>query len=108
MPCRGERRRFIRANTSSTVDLDERAAYSHASMPVRTNRLKRALASGKTVFGSSVRLPEPGLVEALGYAGFDYVLIDGEHGAIGWADMERMILAAFAASTTPLVRVLKN
>jgi 2-keto-3-deoxy-L-rhamnonate aldolase RhmA len=77
-------------------------------MSVRTNQLKRALREGKTVFGSSVRLPEPGLVEALGYAGFDYVLIDGEHGSIGWADMERMILAAHAANTTPLVRVLKN
>jgi 4-hydroxy-2-oxoheptanedioate aldolase len=55
-----------------------------------------------------VRLPEPGLVEALGYAGFDYVLIDGEHGAIGLAEMERMILAAYAAATTPIVRVLKN
>src|SRR5437867_8219637 len=77
-------------------------------MPVRTNKLKRALREGKTVFGSSVRLPEPGLVEALGYAGFDYVLIDGEHGSMGWADMERMILAAFAADTTPIVRVLKN
>ncbi|MBI3465323.1 MAG: siderophore biosynthesis protein SbnG, partial [Planctomycetes bacterium] len=77
-------------------------------MPVRTNKLKRALREGKTVFGSSVRLPEPGLVEALGYGGFDYVLIDGEHGSMGWAEMERMILAAYAADTTPIVRVLKN
>lgn len=77
-------------------------------MPVRTNKLKRALRDGKTVFGSSVRLPEPGLVEALGFAGFDYVLIDGEHGSMGWADMERMILAAHAADTTPVVRVVKN
>ena len=77
-------------------------------MPIRTNKLKRALREGKTVFGSSVRLPEPGLVEALGYAGFDYVVIDGEHGSMGWADMERMILAAYAADTTPMVRVVKN
>jgi len=77
-------------------------------MPIRPNMLKRALRDGKTVFGSSVRLPEPGLVEALGYAGFDYVVIDGEHGAIGPAEMERMIVAAYAANTTPIVRVLKN
>jgi 2-keto-3-deoxy-L-rhamnonate aldolase RhmA len=77
-------------------------------MPIRPNTLKRALAEGKTVFGSSVRLPEPGLVEVLGYAGFDYVLIDGEHGSMGWSDAERMILAAHAAGTTPIVRVLKN
>lgn len=77
-------------------------------MPIRQNKLKRLLREGKTIFGSSVRLPEPGLVEALGFAGFDYVLIDGEHGSMGWADTERMILAAHAADTTPIVRVLKN
>ncbi len=77
-------------------------------MPIRQNKLKRLLSEGNTVFGSSVRLPEPGLVEALGYAGFDYVLIDGEHGSMDWADMERMILAAHAADTTPIVRVVKN
>ncbi len=77
-------------------------------MSIRENKLKRLLRQGGTVFGSSVRLPEPGLVEALGYAGFDYVLIDGEHGSMGWADMDRMILAAFAAGTTPIVRVVKN
>ena len=36
------------------------------------------------MFGVSVRLPEPGLVEVLGYAGVDYVLIDAEHDSIGW------------------------
>ena len=77
-------------------------------MAIRKNKLKQLLSDGKTVFGSSVRLPEPGLVEALGFAGFDYVLIDGEHGSMGWADMERMILAAHAAATTPVVRVVKN
>lgn len=77
-------------------------------MPIRQNKLKRLLREGKTVFGSSVRLPEPGLVEALGYAGFDYVVIDGEHGSMGWTEMERMILAAYASDTTPIVRVLKN
>lgn len=77
-------------------------------MPIRQNKLKRLVSQGKTVFGSSVRLPEPGLVEALGFSGFDYVLIDGEHGSMGWADMERMILAAHAADTTPVVRVVKN
>jgi 4-hydroxy-2-oxoheptanedioate aldolase len=77
-------------------------------MPVRRNKLKAALREGKTVFGSAVRLPEPGLVEVLGYAGFDYVLIDGEHGSMGWAELERMILAAYASDTTPVVRVLKN
>lgn len=77
-------------------------------MPVRPNKVKHILRDGGTVLSSSVRLPEPGLVEILGYAGFDFVLIDGEHGSMGWADMERMVLAAFAAETVPVVRVWKN
>lgn len=77
-------------------------------MPVRPNKVKRALLDGGTVFGSFVRLPEPGLVEILGHAGFDAVVFDGEHGAIGNVEMERMTLAAYAAGTTPLARVLTN
>lgn len=77
-------------------------------MPVRPNPAKQILKQGGCLYSSSVRLPEPGLVEILGYAGFDFVLIDGEHGSVGWADVERMILAAHAAGTVPVVRVLKN
>ena len=60
------------------------------------------------MFGVSVRFPEPGLVEVLGYAGVDYVLIDAEHGSIGWTEIERMIIAAYAADTTPIVRIHEN
>jgi 4-hydroxy-2-oxoheptanedioate aldolase len=70
--------------------------------------MKQKLKAGGPVFGAGVRLPAPGLVEVMGYAGMDYVLIDAEHGSIGWADMERMILAAFASDTTPIVRVHEN
>ena len=51
-------------------------------MPVRENKAKQLLRAGGTIYSSSVRLPEPGLCELLGYAGFDFVLIDGEHGAV--------------------------
>mgnify|MGYP003322113330 FL=1 len=77
-------------------------------MPVRPNRAKDIIRQGGCLVSTAVRLPEPSLVEILGYAGFDFVLIDGEHGSIGWSDMERMILAAHASDTVPVVRVLKN
>lgn len=77
-------------------------------MGVRINRVKQVLKQGGTVYGSAVRLPEPGLVEVLGYAGFDFVLIDGEHGSMGWTEMERMILAGLATDAAPFVRVVKN
>ncbi len=77
-------------------------------MPVRPNQVKRILRGGGTVFGSSVRLSEPGLVECLGYAGFDFVIIDGEHGSWSWSDLERMVLAGMATEAVPMTRVLKN
>lgn len=77
-------------------------------MHIRTNPMKRKLQDGATVFGVGARLPEPGIVEVLGYAGLDYVRIDGEHGSISWTAMERMILAAYAVGITPIVRIHEN
>ena len=77
-------------------------------MHIRTNPMKQKLQDGATVFGVGARLPEPGMVEILGYAGLDYVRIDGEHGSIGWTEMERMILAAYAVGITPIVRIHEN
>jgi 2-keto-3-deoxy-L-rhamnonate aldolase RhmA len=50
-------------------------------MPVRTNRMKQKLREGQPAFGGLLRTPEPTLVEVLGYAGYDYVVLDAEHGA---------------------------
>src|SRR6185436_16212728 len=77
-------------------------------MPVRENKLKRKLQAGGTIYSSSVRLPEPGLCELLGYAGFDFVLIDGEHGATDAATIDRLVQGCFAGETVPVVRVLRN
>ncbi|MBS0264795.1 MAG: hypothetical protein JSS02_22865 [Planctomycetes bacterium] len=77
-------------------------------MPIRPNKLKEILRSGGTIYSSSVRLPEPGLCELLGYAGFDFVLIDAEHGATDAATIDRLVQGCFAGNTVPVVRVLRN
>lgn len=77
-------------------------------MPIRENKVRQKLRNGGTVFSSALRLPEPGLCELLGYAGFDYVLIDGEHGAVDASTIDRLVLGCFAGNTTPVVRVLRN
>ena len=77
-------------------------------MPIRENKLKQKLRSGETIYSSSVRLPEPGLCELLGYAGFDFVLIDAEHGATDAAVIDRLVQGCFAGGTVPVVRVLRN
>jgi 4-hydroxy-2-oxoheptanedioate aldolase len=77
-------------------------------MHVRTNRAKEVLKAGGTIYSSSVRLPESGLCEILGYAGFDFVLLDGEHGAADAGTIDRLVQGCFAGNTVPVVRVLRN
>jgi 2-keto-3-deoxy-L-rhamnonate aldolase RhmA len=55
-----------------------------------------------------VMFPSPQMVEMLGYAGFDWVLIDCEHGSIGPGDVELMCMAADAAGITPIGRPKSN
>lgn len=74
-------------------------------MPVRENKAKLKLKAGETIFTTSVRLAEPGLCEILGYAGFDFVLLDGEHGAANPATLDRLIQGCFAGGTVPIARM---
>ena len=76
-------------------------------MTIRPNRVKQKLRAGEIVWSSSVRLPEPGLCELLGYAGWDFVLLDGEHGAVDASTLESLIIGCYAGNTTPIVRVLR-
>lgn len=48
-------------------------------MPVPENPFKAAMAAGKTRFGCWLGLASPYSAEIAGRAGFDWVLIDGEH-----------------------------
>lgn len=75
---------------------------------MQTNLLKQKLAAGHPTtviapFGTSA-----GLVELLGYEGFDGVFLDCEHGPSGWEDLEHMIRAADVAGYSSVVRVDRN
>ena len=67
--------------------------------------LKRRLAAGETVFGSFAFLPSPDVVEIMGFAGFDYVIIDLEHSPKDWDHVANMIRAAELHGMAPIVRV---
>ena len=70
--------------------------------------LKARLAAGEAVFGSFVFLPSPDIVEIMGLAGFDYVIIDLEHSPKSWDAVANMIRAAELHGVAPLVRVREN
>ncbi len=75
---------------------------------MRHNAMKARLRAGEPALGCSIMIPSPQAVEMVGHAGFDWVLIDMEHGTIGLESAELMIMAAEAAGTTPIVRPPTN
>lgn len=69
------------------------------------NALKQKLRDGRPVVGCFVGFHSPAIVEMLGYSGFDFVVIDNEHGPFSWGEVEDMIRAAEGAGVVPIVRV---
>ncbi len=70
--------------------------------------LKEALRSGETVIGPFMKLPEPPVVEIFGRAGFDYVIIDTEHGPMSIETAENLVRAAELAGISPVIRIREN
>jgi 4-hydroxy-2-oxoheptanedioate aldolase len=72
------------------------------------NPVKEKLRRGETVIGAFIPMPSPDVVEIVALAGFDFALLDGEHGRISPDDAYPMILAAEARDIPALVRVGEN
>ena len=72
------------------------------------NTLKQKLNEGKTTIGPFVGLPSPGMVETMGWMGFDFVVIDCEHGPMDFESAEHMIRAAELSGTTAILRIGLN
>ena len=66
--------------------------------------MKAKLAAGEPAFGVSVMFPSPHIVEMLGALGFDWVLLDCEHGSLSPESVELMAMAAQASGMTPIAR----
>lgn len=72
------------------------------------NTTKAKLAEGQAVFGCFVRYAEPSLAEYVAMLGWDFLVFDGEHGALQPADMGDLCRAAELRGVTPLARVTTN
>jgi 4-hydroxy-2-oxoheptanedioate aldolase len=75
---------------------------------LKINKLKKALQEGKTVYGPFLKFTDPAVVEIMGFSGFDFVIIDQEHGPISIQNAQNMIRAAESVNITPIIRVNKN
>jgi 2-keto-3-deoxy-L-rhamnonate aldolase RhmA len=71
---------------------------------MKQNRMKEKLKAGEPVFGVSVMIPSPQIVEMVAAAGFDWVLLDCEHGTLTLESVELMAMAAEASGITAIAR----
>jgi 2-keto-3-deoxy-L-rhamnonate aldolase RhmA len=72
------------------------------------NKLKQKLAAGECIYGIYIQTNSPACIESAASAGYDYVIIDCEHGDIFLSDVIHLIRAAEATDICPIVRVPDN
>lgn len=68
------------------------------------NNFKNRLKEGKPVFGPFMKSTDPAFIEIAGYSGFDFVILDMEHGPVGFSELQNLIRAAIIANLIPIVR----
>lgn len=71
-------------------------------------RLPDMLRSGKPLRGLFNGLPSPAIVEMCAYAGFDFIILDNEHGSADFGMTEHMMRAARATGIVPIVRCFEH
>jgi 4-hydroxy-2-oxoheptanedioate aldolase len=72
---------------------------------VTPNHVKRALRAGRAQFGTLLNFGDPLVAEAVASVGFDWLLVDTEHGPIDLAPLATMFAAITRYPVAPLVRV---
>lgn len=69
------------------------------------NNIKKKLEKNELVVGCFINMYSPYLAEVAGHCGFDFIVIDNEHGSFSWGEVEEMIRAIETTKATPFVRV---
>ncbi|MEX0348428.1 MAG: HpcH/HpaI aldolase/citrate lyase family protein [Paracoccaceae bacterium] len=74
-------------------------------MPAPKNTFKQALKDGKRQIGCWLSFAEEVTAEVMGTAGFDWLVIDGEHAANDIRSIRNQLMALEASASHPIVRV---
>ena len=75
---------------------------------MKENLLLKKLQAGEAVFGVMLTFPSAATVEMLGHCGFDWILLDNEHGDITVSNVEDLVRASELTGITPIVRPVAN
>ncbi|MEK3706471.1 aldolase/citrate lyase family protein [Paenibacillus sp. FSL R7-0198] len=74
---------------------------------MKVNTLKEKIARKQPVYGLFVSIPHPVIIEMIGHAEYDFVIIDLEHAPTSMESVEELVRAAELVGLTPLVRISK-
>ncbi|KQY68396.1 MULTISPECIES: HpcH/HpaI aldolase family protein [unclassified Sphingomonas] len=72
------------------------------------SRLSAMVADGRQPFGIFISSLDPASTDIMADAGFDFVMLDGEHGRLGRIEVEQHVRAARAGDMIAFVRILEN
>lgn len=72
---------------------------------MKQNDLKARMQRGEPVYGMFLNSGSSIAAEIIGMSGFDFMLIDSEHGPTGAMENRELIMAAEYRNTVPIVRV---
>jgi len=72
---------------------------------VRKNMIREALDKRNLAFGTWVQTKSPEACELAAAVGYDFVVIDMEHGSFGWDSAVDMIRAVEYGGATPVIRL---
>jgi len=70
-----------------------------------SNPVKEKINNNQVVSGCFIGMYSTYLAEVAGHMGFDFIVIDNEHGAFSWEQVEEMIRAVETTPAVPFVRV---
>ena len=74
-------------------------------MGIFLDKLTKKMNDGKIVCGVCVALNDPAVSELVGMAGYDFVWIEGEHGAMGRKEMQDLMIGAHAGGAAAMIRL---
>lgn len=72
------------------------------------NKLKRDFKNREVKIGSFVTCESADMVEIMALGGFDFIIIDNEHGCLSVESTKNLVRAAEYRGITPIVRVTEN
>jgi 2-keto-3-deoxy-L-rhamnonate aldolase RhmA len=72
---------------------------------MQSNPVLDKLRRGEATLGSFVGLGSPNVVELLGHAGMDWLILETEHNGLDAAEVEHLLRAASGTQAVPIVRV---